>query len=212
MPKTKRGEMNMDYRRLTESEIARLVSAGCSAEDWGAIEVADGFDASRVAGTTFSGRCRLGRFAGEFKFPGGVRKPSGIYNATLHNVSVGDDARVANVRSYIANYDIGAGAHVGNVDKIYVEGRSSFGNGVEVAVLNETGGREVTIHEGLTAHEAYLEAMYRHRPALIEKLNVEGTIKGGYHTGGLVGFAASGKTDAKDHRKGYEYCKYFFHI
>ena len=160
----------MKYRKLAADEIEGLESAGCTAEDWNAIEVADAFDASRVECAAFSGRCRLGRFSGDFTFPGGVRKPSGIYNATLHNVTVGDDARIANVRSYIANYDIGPGAHVGNVDKIYVDGRSSFGNGVEVAVLNETGGREVAIHENLTAHEAYLEAMYRHRPVLIEKL------------------------------------------
>ena len=160
----------MKYRKLAAEETWRLEAAGCTAEDWNAIEVADDFDASRVACAAFSGRCRLGRFSGEFTFPGGVKKPTGIYNATLHNVTVGDDARIANVRSYIANYDIGPGAHVGNVDKIYVDGRSSFGNGVEVAVLNETGGREVAIHENLTAHEAYLEAMYRHRPVLIEKL------------------------------------------
>ena len=160
----------MSFRKLSTAEIARLESVGCTAEDWGLVEVSDGFDAACVAATAFSGRCRLGRFAKAFSFPGGVTKPSGVYNATLHNVTVGDNARVANVRSYIANYDIGSGAHVGNVDKIYVDGRTSFGNGVEVAVLNETGGREVAIHEGLTAHEAYLEAMYRHRPALVERL------------------------------------------
>jgi hypothetical protein len=160
----------MSFRKLSTAEIARLESVGCTAEDWGLVEVSDGFDAACVAATAFSGRCRLGRFAKAFSFPGGVTKPSGVYNATLHNVTVGDNARVANVRSYIANYDIGSGAHVGNVDKIYVDGRSAFGNGVEVAVLNETGGREVAIHEGLTAHEAYLEAMYRHRPALVERL------------------------------------------
>ena len=160
----------MSFRKLSASEIARMESVGCTAEDWALVEVADGFDAARVVDTAFSGRCRLGRFSKTFSFPGGVTKPSGVYNATLHNVTVGDDARVANVRSYIANYDIGPGAHVGNVDKIYVDGRSAFGNGVEVAVLNETGGREVAIHEGLTAHEAYLEAMYRHRPALVERL------------------------------------------
>lgn len=160
----------MAYRKLTPAEISALEKSRCTAENWDEIEVADAFDASRVSCTKFSGHCVLGVFSSMFKFPGGVEKPSGIYNATLHNVTVGDDARIANVRSYIANYDIGARSHIGNVDKIYVDGVSSFGNGVEVAVLNETGGREVTIHENLTAHEAYLEAMYRHRPALIAKL------------------------------------------
>ena len=158
------------YRKLENSEIAALEAAGCSAADWGRVLVADGFDAGRVRDTAFSGDCRLGRFGKSFSLPGGVVKPSGIYRATLHNVTVGDDVRLSNIRSYIANYDIGAGAHIGNVDKIYVEGEATFGNGVEVAVLNEVGGREVTIHDRLTAHEAYIEAMYRHRPRLIDRL------------------------------------------
>lgn len=160
----------MAYRKLTTEEIAALTANGCSAESWELIEVVDGFDPAKVRMSAFSGCCRLGRFEKSFPFPGGVREPSGIYRATLHNVTVGDDARIANVRSYLANYDVGAGAIVANVDKVYVDGETLFGNGVEVAVLNETGGREVTIHERLTAHEAYLEAMYRHRPVLIEKL------------------------------------------
>ena len=35
------------------------------------------------------------------------------------------------------------------------------------AVLNETGGREVPIHDRLSAHQAYILALYRHRPELI---------------------------------------------
>ena len=159
-----------NFRKLTAEEIGRLEAAGCAAEDWNAVEVAAGFDAATVRDASFSGTCRLGAFRKSYEFPGGVKRPAGIYHATLHNVTVGDDCRLANVRSYIANYDIGEGTHVGNVDKIYVEGEATFGNGVEVSVLNETGGREVTIHARLTAHEAYLEAMYRHRPKLIAAL------------------------------------------
>ena len=48
--------------------------------------------------------------------------------------------------------------------------KSRFGNGVEVSVLNETGGREVMIHDRLSAHQAYIMALYRHRPQLIERM------------------------------------------
>ncbi len=158
------------FRRLNPAEISLLERNGCSSEDWNKLEVTDGFDAARVHDVVFSGVCRIGAFRRSYEFPGGVSRPSGIYHATLHNVTVGDDCRLSNIRSYIANYDIGAGTHIGNVDKIYVDGESCFGNGVEVSVLNETGGREVTIHTRLTAHEAYLEAMYRHRPKLVAAL------------------------------------------
>ena len=156
---------------MADASIVRALEAnGCTAEDWNSVSFASGFDPATVRDVHFSGVCRIGAFRKAFDLPGGVRKPSGIYRATLHNVTVGDDSRLSNIRSYIANYDIGEGAHIGNVDKIYVDGPTSFGNGVEVSVLNETGGREVTIHDRLTAQEAYLEAMYRHRPRLIGNL------------------------------------------
>ena len=95
---------------------------------------------------------------------------SGIRNATLHNVSVGDNCLIENINNYIANYTIGEHTIIDNCDLIVVDGKSYFGNGVEVAVLNETGGREVIINDKLSAHTAYIMALYRHRPQLIEQL------------------------------------------
>src|SRR5574344_1422318 len=122
------------FRKLTAEEISSLESNGCTAEDWNDVEVSPRFDATKVSHAAFSGTCRLGAFATAFQCPGGVFKPAGIYHATLHNVTVGDDCRLSNVRSYIANYDIGAGTHSGNVDKVYVDSKTSFGNGVEVSL------------------------------------------------------------------------------
>jgi hypothetical protein len=53
---------------------------------------------------------------------------------------------------------------------MYVDRLSTFGNGVAASVLNETGGREVYINDKLSAHQAYIIALYRHRPKLIQKL------------------------------------------
>ncbi len=89
---------------------------------------------------------------------------------TLHNVTVGDNCCIENVKNYIANYEIGAYTFIENVDIILVDRKSRFGNGVEVSVLNETGGREVMIHDRLSAHQAYIMALYRHRPQLIERM------------------------------------------
>ena len=47
---------------------------------------------------------------------------------------------------------------------------TTFGNGVEATVLNETGGREVLINDKLSAHQAYILALYRHRPELISRM------------------------------------------
>ena len=158
------------YRKLTAEEISLMKSQMCTATDWDSIEVADGFKAEHVSHCRFSGRIRIGRSDKIFRLPGGMEKPSGLYYATLHNVTVGDDCCIENVKNYIANYIIGENTFIENVDIILTDGPTSFGNGVEVAVLNETGGREVVIYDRLSAQTAYIMALYRHRPEVISRL------------------------------------------
>ena len=159
-----------NYRKLNEDEIRLLLEHSCTADDWANIEVAQNFKTDYVFHTRFSGKVKLGVFDHEFTLAGGMKKHSGLYHTTLHNVTVGDNCCIENVKNYIANYEIGDYAFIENVDIILVDGCSKFGNGVEVAVLNETGGREVMMHDRLSAHQAYIMALYRHRPALIEKM------------------------------------------
>ena len=158
------------FRQITDDEIRQLTSQSCMAEDWTTVYVAEGFDPQFVKDVRFSGSIRLGKFNKSFEMPGGINKHSGIYNATLHNVTVGDDCCIENVNNYIANYEIGHDAFIENVDVILTDGVSSFGNGVEVKVLNETGGREVMICDRLTAQTAYVMALYRHSPEMIAGL------------------------------------------
>lgn len=160
----------MEYRNLTYEEIWQLEQQSCTAEDWAKVMVHPDINIKYLRHVRFSGDCRLGQFSQSFTMPGGMHKHSGIYHATLHNVTVGDDCCIENIKNYIANYDIEHDSFIENVDIIIVDGLTAFGNGVEVSVLNETGGREVTIHHRLTAQEAYMQAMYRHRPVLIEHL------------------------------------------
>ncbi len=158
------------YRKLTQEEIRALEANSCSASDWSGVEVSDGFSTEFVKSVRFSGTVRLGAFNKEFTLPGGMKKHSGLYCATLHNVTTGDDCCIENVKNYIANYEIGDGCFIENVDIILTDCVSSFGNGVEASVLNETGGREVAIYDRLTAQTAYIMALYRHRPELAERL------------------------------------------
>ena len=158
------------FRRLTPNEIESLKGQMCSAADWSTIEVAQDFSPEHVRYARFSGNIRLGSFRKEFSLAGGMCKHSGIYYATLHNVTVGDDCCIENVKNYIANYTIGSGTFIENVDIILADGVSTFGNGVEVAVLNETGGCEVMMYDRLSAQLAYIMAFYRHRPSLLSKL------------------------------------------
>ncbi len=160
----------MKYRDLTEAEIAQLESHGCTATSWDEVKVAEQFSPEHVRRVNFSGWVRLGSFEREFTLVGGLRRHSGIANATLHNVEVGDDCLIENIHNYIAGYTIGHDTIIENVDQIMVDGRTTFGNGTSVAVLNETGGREVMITDRLSAHTAYIMALYRHRPQLTRRL------------------------------------------
>ncbi len=160
----------MTYRNLTEDEVLRLKSQSCLADDWGKVTVAEEFSTEFVHHTRFSGEVRLGVFHSEFTLPGGIKKHSGLRHVTLHNVTVGDNCCIENIQNYIANYEIGHDTFIENVDIILVDGLSRFGNSVEVSVLNETGGREVLISDKLSAHQAYIMALYRHRPELIARM------------------------------------------
>ncbi len=159
-----------NYRKLNIEEIEILERQMCTASDWNLVEVSDGFSTDYVRYARFSGNVRLGAFKKVFQLAGGMAKHSGIYYATLHNVTVGDDCCIENVKNYIANYNIGDGAFIENVDIILVDGESSFGNGTKVEVLNETGGCEVMIFDRLTAQTAYVMALFKHRPELMAKM------------------------------------------
>lgn len=158
------------YRPLSAEEISQLTRQGCTCADWSLVSVAAGFDPTAVRATHLSGRVRLGAFNRRIALLGGIEKPSGISYATIHNCTIGDNVYIDRVGNCIANYVIESGVIIENVDLLAVEGRSSFGNGTDVAVVNEAGGREIPIYDRLSAHIAYILAFYRHRPQLIERL------------------------------------------
>ena len=160
----------MVSRNLTQEEITRLQAQGCSSTDWQRVKVASGFKTDYIQNVRFSGDIELGIFDYEFILEGGLPRHAGLFNVTLHNCRVGNNVLIENIPNYIANYRIGENCFIQNANLIVTEGRSSFGNGTLVAVLNETGGREVPIFNELSAHLAYIIALYRHFPVLTERL------------------------------------------
>lgn len=83
-------------------------------------------------------------------------------------VEIASGARI--IRSRVCNYRIGEGALIEGVTALECRCRSTFGNGVGVATMNECGGRTVKIFDGMSAQVAYLMAVYRHRPKAIAAL------------------------------------------
>jgi len=162
--------MSSGFRALSDAEIAQLQEQGCVCSDWGRVKVAQGFKAERVRSVRFSGDVEIGVLEKTITFYGGPAPPrrAGISNAAIHSCKIGSNVYINNVNNYIANYVIEDDAVIDNIDLLAVEGATSFGNGVEVVVLNEAGGREILIYDGLTAQIAYILALYRHRPKLVE--------------------------------------------
>ena len=159
-----------DYRKISDAEAETLMSNGCNCDDWSRVQVKEGFDPLRCLNVNFSGDVKLGVFSKNLTDESGICIRSGISNAHLHNCSIGSDVVINNIGDYIANYNIEDDVVIRNCGKITTEGISTFGNGTEVAVLNEAGGRSVKIWDQLSAHQAYIIALYRHRIQAVKKI------------------------------------------
>ena len=81
----------MEYRPLSEEETRELEFNNCWAENWEGVTVSDGFMPNTVKNVNFYGTVRLGVFEKSVEVSGTFMKRSGIYNATLRNVTVGDN-------------------------------------------------------------------------------------------------------------------------
>ena len=158
------------YQPLTDAQVDQLKKQGCRAEDWSKVRASDGFDPARVHDVVFEGEVKLGTLAGEVTTASGLQRPAAIEEATLINCTLGDNVRIARIGSHIANYGVGDGACIEDVGVMQTNPGATFGNGVEVEVLNEGGGREVTLFNELSSQFAHLLCMHRYRPKLIEKL------------------------------------------
>ncbi|HEX2869195.1 MAG TPA: DUF4954 family protein [Ignavibacteriales bacterium] len=160
----------MDLRNLTGYEINFLHCQGCTAEDWSRVQVPRDFETERVRNVHFSGDNILGGMRKTVLLPGDVEMPSGIYNSHLHNCSFGDDVFIRGVR-LMANYDVEGDVVIENVLSLVTEGMASFGNGTELEILNEGGGRTIKIFDRLSAQLAYFMALYRERAGFIQALD-----------------------------------------
>ncbi|NPD92894.1 DUF4954 family protein [Xylanibacter muris] len=141
-------------RSLTLDEIEALEQSGCTAEDWNNISVSDDFNPAYVRNTSFCGEISLGVFDKHIEIEEGFMRHSGIFNATLHNVAIGDNCLIENIGNYISGYTIGEECYISNVGRMTCDETATFGEGTPVAVLNEAGDGNVIIYDGITSQMA----------------------------------------------------------
>jgi len=147
----------------------RPLKQGCRAEAWGRIRVHEAFQTDHVWNSEFIGDVELGKFDRLLSGAGGVQRPSGVYRSRLQDCRILDNATVSDV-GLIARYVVEEDAVIERVDSIVVDGENTFGNGTEIEVFNEAGGRSIRIHDRLSAQLAYMMIFYRYRPALIRRM------------------------------------------
>lgn len=151
-----------DYRLLTDEEIGILEENGCTAEDWTSVNVADDFMPTYIRQVRFYGTVNLGVFEKNVEVTSGFVKHSGVRNATLRNVTVGDNCLIENIGNYINNYIIGDDCYISNVAVIETTAEATFGEGNAISVLNEAGNGNVVLFSGLTSNLAALMVAHSH--------------------------------------------------
>ncbi|MEI0567933.1 DUF4954 family protein [Brachyspira pulli] len=163
-------KQDKDFRNLTNEEINFLKSQGCSSQSWEKILIKN-VDLSRIKDVQFHGKIKINALNGMVRYHNKVKLLASINRATLIDVYINGNVYINNVGRFIANYKIERGVIIENAGSIYMEGKSSFGNGVETSPIMEGNGRSVKIFNRLNSHIAYLVAIYRHKKLMREKIN-----------------------------------------
>lgn len=151
-----------DYRTLTQDEIDVLEQNGCWAEDWTRVKVAPTFHPYNFHRVVLYGDITLGSFDKQVEVSKGFQKHSGINDATLRNVSIGNNCLIEKVGNFINNYTIGDDCYISNISTIETTEGANYGAGSTISVLNEMGDGNVTLFRELNSQlAAFMVKHYR---------------------------------------------------
>jgi hypothetical protein len=143
-----------DYRQLTNEEINVLESNSCWAENWENVLVAENFSPYGFHRVLFYGDIRLGVFEKKIEVTKGFFKHSGINDATLRNVTVGNNCLIEKVGNFINNYTIGDDCYISNICTMETTDGATYGEGHLISVLNEMGDGNVILFRELNSQLA----------------------------------------------------------
>ena len=147
-------------RQLTDEEIRVLEDRNCWAEDWTNVHVSDDFKPNYMHRVMLYGEISIGDFDKNIEVSRGFLKHSGINNATLRNVSIGDNCLIENIGSFINNYTIGDDCYISNVSAMETTDGATYGEGNLISVLNEVGDGNVILFSDLNSQFAAFMAKH----------------------------------------------------
>ena len=151
---TKQASKMNDYRPLTSEEIEVLKQNNCWAEDWTSVNVGENFKPNFMHRVMLYGEVNIGGFDKNVEVSQGFVKHSGINNATLRNVTIGDDCLIENIGNFINNYTIGDDCYISNISTLETTEGATYGEGNLVSVLNEVGEGNVILFSDLNSQLA----------------------------------------------------------
>ena len=149
-----------EYRQLRDEEIALLEQNSCWAKDWSRVRVAEDFSPYGFHRVLFYGDIKLGVFEKQVEVTKGFTKHAGINDATLRNVTVGDNCLIEKVGNFINNYTIGDDCYICNISTMETTEGASFGEGHLISVLNEMGDGNVVLFHDLNSQLAAFMVKY----------------------------------------------------
>ena len=159
-----------NYRPLTSEEIEVLKSNDCWAEDWTSVNVAEDFKPNFMHRVMLYGEVNIGAFNKNVEVSQGFVKHAGINNATLRNVTIGDDCLIENVGNYMNNYTIGDDCYISNISTLETTEGATYGEGNLVSVLNEVGEGNVILFSDLNSQLAAFMVKHFSDKELKEKI------------------------------------------
>jgi len=137
-------------RKLKEGEIAKLKRQGNYSSNWNKIKVAQDFNPDNIFNSFFYGEVILGGVKDNVS---NSEVPRGIYNSTIINCEIGNNVLIKDIK-ILSNYIIDEGATLINNGTITADSNNTFGNGIEIPLGIETGGREIYSYAELTVEIA----------------------------------------------------------
>lgn len=160
----------MTYRKLTDEEILVLENNNCRADDWESVNVSDDFNPAYLRDVVFYGEIFLGDFDRNIEVSPSFLKHSGIYSATLRNVTIGDNCLIEHVNNYINNYTIGDNCYISNIATIETTEGTTYGQGNIISVMKPSSEGNVVLCTQLNSQLAALMVKYSHDKELRETL------------------------------------------
>jgi hypothetical protein len=148
-------------RSLTKEEINQLSAQGNTASDWNSVHVHRDFIPDHINGNSFFNECYLGVFTGQpLLIDNALSLPSGIYNSTVSDTVISSHCCIRNAGS-IHHYYLADSVILHNNGTMTCTPKATFGNGTEIIIGNETGGRTTHAFADITFELAREICLYR---------------------------------------------------